>query len=104
MSVILLHHPGEEISLDTKNELLALVAYRGLGSMWATHEDAAGVMKAYKDFSWWPEGRHKVQDAGEGKAKHSEESADVTFSEVGHRALLMLVLKCYKVFQSEFAD
>jgi hypothetical protein len=44
---------GKEISLSTKNDLLALIAYRGLGSKWATKQDAADIQEYQQDLSWW---------------------------------------------------
>ena len=50
---------GEEVSLDTKNDLLALLAYRGLGSKWASRTDAAGIriVESYRDLRGWPAGK-----------------------------------------------
>lgn len=45
---------GEDISLDSKNKLLALIAYGGLGSPWASKEVAGDIMEEYRDLQWWP--------------------------------------------------
>ena len=68
-----LHFLDEEVSLDTKNALLALVAYQGLGSRWAHPEGAAEVLKSQEDLSWWPPG----QEEGEGATRSSGESEGV---------------------------
>lgn len=56
---------GEEVSLATKNDLLALIAYRGLGSKWATKTDAAEILECYHDLSWWPVGGRKGPSVGD---------------------------------------
>lgn len=72
-SVFLFFFPaGEEISLSTKNDLLALVAYHGLGSMWATQKDAPKVMKFYQELNWWP---RKEREGEEGEKKREGEEA-----------------------------
>lgn len=61
------------MSLETKNALLALVAYRGLGSGWASAEQAAPVVSAQKDLGWWPAGQGKVRDEdGDGPVQDAE--------------------------------
>ena len=51
---------GEEVSLTTKNDLLALVAYRGLGSGWVPKEKAPEILETFKDLSWWPGGEDSM--------------------------------------------
>lgn len=64
---------GEEVSLDTQNDLLALVAYRGLGSMWATKKDAAETLDGCGDLSWWPVGGRQKASCKEGSNATQEE-------------------------------
>lgn len=57
----------EEVSLDTQNALLALVAYHGLGSGWATTEDAMAILKSHTDLTWWPAGKDHRTPRREGE-------------------------------------
>ena len=54
LETCLLSSPGEQVSLETRNKLLALVAYHGLGSSWAAEADAKDVTHFDGDMNWWP--------------------------------------------------
>ena len=67
---------GEEVSLATRNELLALIAYRGLGCKWTTKKDAAKVLECYHDVSWWP-GKQGLGKDGEAPTEEEAEESVV---------------------------
>ena len=48
--------------LGRRERAVQIQAYRGLGSGWASAEQAAPLLSAQKDLGWWPAGQGKVRD------------------------------------------
>lgn len=63
---------GEEVSLETENDLLALVAYYGLGNWWTTEESSQTVLEHQMDNSWWP----LEQEGGPGEQSEDNDGVD----------------------------
>ena len=63
---------GEFVSLETKNDLLALVAIFGLMSPYVPANKMAEVYAKHRDVSWWTGGKEK----GEGKVGELEEGEE----------------------------
>lgn len=77
---------GEEIPLETKNDLLALLAHFGLGNVWATEEEAEKILKSFRDLSWWPvdaattqkQADDEVEEASKVLAMKEDDSEELT--------------------------